>query len=153
MPWGTPQTRARRAALRAPAARATPERYFHIPSADSRAAVTHTQPFLPAAPRTLPCSRRNSACRENIAALPTRSDPKAACGDMRRRTPAEYVYCKNTRVLGGLQPAETYALNAPFGYDGEILSTGLFYRGRTLLAVTIVVHTDVTCRKVALPCQ
>ena len=44
-------------------------------------------------------------------------------------------------------------LSPQFGYDGEILSTGLFYRGRTLLAVTIVVHTDVTCRKVALPCQ
>jgi hypothetical protein len=36
---------------------------------------------------------------------------------------------------------------------GEIFSTGPFYRGRTLLAVTIAVHTDVTCRKVALPCQ
>jgi hypothetical protein len=36
---------------------------------------------------------------------------------------------------------------------GEIFSTGLFYRGRTLLVVTIAVHTDVTCRKVALPCQ
>eukprot|EP01049_Picozoa_sp_SAG25_P015471 SAG25_NODE_3158_length_1191_cov_2.714286_2_plen_154_part_00 len=153
MAWGRPQTRARRAALRAPAARATPERYFHTPSADSRAAVTHAQPFLPAAPRTLPRSRRNSARRENIAALPTRSDPKVSCGDMRRRTPAEYVYWQNTRVLGGLQPAETYALNAPFGCDGEIFSTGLFYRGRTLLAVTIAVHTDVTCRNVALPCQ
>ena len=153
MAWARPQTRARRAAFRAPAARATPERYSHTPSADSRAAVTHTQPFLPAAPRTLPRSRRNSARRENIAALPTRSDPKAACGDMLWRNLAQHVYWENTRVLGGLQPAETYALFLPFGWAGEILSTGRFYRGRTLLAVTIVVHTDVTCRKVALPCQ
>eukprot|EP01047_Picozoa_sp_COSAG01_P048031 COSAG01_NODE_4642_length_4857_cov_5.065350_6_plen_81_part_00 len=27
-------------------------------------------------------------------------------------------------MLGGLQPAETYALNAPFGSDEEIFSTG-----------------------------
>ena len=100
MAWGRPQTRARRAALRAPAARATPERYFHIPSADSRAALTHTQPFLPAAPRTLPCSRRNSACRENIAALPTRSDPKAACGDMRRRPSVLRVQSQKPAEMG-----------------------------------------------------